>query len=129
APVIEVRARSTRTRQVPTRLQECELVNDNEVNEESELVHFALLAGDEPINYIEALKDKKWKKAMEEELTVIERNQTWEIMELPSDKKAIEVKWIFKLKLNPDGSIAKHKTRLVARGLIFAEGRVIYFKI
>ncbi|MCH80296.1 retrovirus-related pol polyprotein from transposon tnt 1-94 [Trifolium medium] len=75
APNVEIRARSTRTRQVPVRLQDCELANDNEVNEEGELVHFALLSGAEPINYLEALNDKKWKKAMEEELTAIERNQ------------------------------------------------------
>jgi hypothetical protein len=28
------------------------------------------------------------------------------------------VKWIFKVKLNPDGSISKHKARLVARGFL-----------
>jgi hypothetical protein len=52
----------------------------------------------------------------------IDKNQTWEIVELPSGKKAIAVKWVFKLKLNPDGSIAKHKARLVARGFLQREG-------
>ncbi|MCH80759.1 copia-type polyprotein, partial [Trifolium medium] len=44
---------------------------------------------------------KKWKKAMEEELNAIERNQTWELVKLPAEKKAITVKWVF-IKLNPD---------------------------
>ena len=29
---------------------------------------------------------------------------------------AIGVKWIYRLKYNPDGSVKKHKSRLVARG-------------
>lgn len=53
---------------------------------------------------------------MVEDLQVIERNNTWELFELPTYTKAIEVKWVFKLKHNQDGSIAIHKTRLVARG-------------
>jgi hypothetical protein len=36
--------RSTRPRQIPARIQDCETVNDNEVNEDGDLVHFALLA-------------------------------------------------------------------------------------
>ncbi|GAU34373.1 hypothetical protein TSUD_217130 [Trifolium subterraneum] len=92
----------------------------NEVTEEGELVHFALLVGAEPINYLDALSNKKWKQAMKEELCAIEKNQTWEIVELPSDKKSIAVKWVFKLKHNPDGSIEKHKARLETVRLVVA---------
>ncbi|GAU48263.1 hypothetical protein TSUD_405090 [Trifolium subterraneum] len=60
--------KSTRPRQVPARIQDCETVNDNEVNEDGDLVHFALLARSEPINYYDALSNKKWKQAMKEEL-------------------------------------------------------------
>ncbi|PNX68424.1 retrovirus-related Pol polyprotein from transposon TNT 1-94, partial [Trifolium pratense] len=74
---------------------------DNEVDEDGDLVHFALLAGAEPINYLEAMSNLKWKQAMEEELCAIEKNQTWQLVELPTGKKAIAVKWVFKLKLNP----------------------------
>jgi hypothetical protein len=121
-PNVEVRTRSTRVRSTPARLQDCELVNDNEVTAEGDLVHFALLAGSEPLNYIEALSNLKWKQAMIEELASIEKNQTWELVELPPNKKAIQVKWVFKLKLNPDGTIAKYKARLVARGFLQKEG-------
>ena len=41
---------------------------------------------------------------------------------MPAHTKAIEVKWEFKLKLNVDGSIARHKARLVARGFLQREG-------
>ena len=32
------------------------------------------------------------------------------------------MKWVFKLKLKPDGSVAKHKARLVARGFLQRAG-------
>jgi hypothetical protein len=59
---------------------------------------------------------------MIEKLQAIERNNTWELVELPAHTKAIEVKWVFKLKHNADGSIARHKARLVARGFLQREG-------
>lgn len=59
---------------------------------------------------------------MAEELKSIEKNQTWELTDLPSNKHPIAVKWVFKVKLNPDGSIVKHKARLVAKGFLQKEG-------
>jgi len=55
---------------------------------------------------------------MIEDLQSIEKNHTWELTKLPSKKKPIEVKWIFKLKLNSDASVARHKARLVAKGFL-----------
>jgi hypothetical protein len=55
---------------------------------------------------------------MKDELHSIEKNHTWKLVELPPHKKAISVKWVFKLKKNHDGSIVKHKARLVARGFL-----------
>lgn len=37
-------------------------------------------------------------------------------MNLPKDHKAIGLKWVYKLKKNPEGEIVKHKARLVAKG-------------
>jgi len=37
-------------------------------------------------------------------------------VERPIDKPVIGVKWVFKTKLNLDGTIQKHKVRLVAKG-------------
>lgn len=55
---------------------------------------------------------------MLEELSSIERNRTWKLVELPSNQRAIEVKWVFKTKYKSDGSIAKLKARLVVKGLL-----------
>ena len=49
-------------------------------------------------------------------------NNTWELADLPPGSKPIGCKWIFKKKLNPDGSIDKFKARLVAKGYRQKEG-------
>jgi hypothetical protein len=59
---------------------------------------------------------------MIEELQSIEKNQTWELVNLPDKKKKIHVKWVFKVKLNPDGKVSKHKARLVPEGFIQKHG-------
>ncbi|KAI5338773.1 hypothetical protein L3X38_018045 [Prunus dulcis] len=64
----------------------------------------------------EAVKDAAWQKAMEAEVEMIEKNETWELIKRPSDKPIVGVKWIFKVKLNLDGSVQKNKARLVAKG-------------
>ncbi|CAJ2645977.1 unnamed protein product [Trifolium pratense] len=119
---IHMIARTQRTKRVPARLNDCEVTQDNAVNDEGDLIHFALLADSEPLNYRDALKSNVWNKAMEEELRSIEKNQTWKLVDLPDKKKKIDVKWVFKVKLNPDGTISKHKARLVARGFLQKHG-------
>ncbi|KAK9113927.1 hypothetical protein Syun_020724 [Stephania yunnanensis] len=67
----------------------------------------------EPSNFWEAAKDSRWVAAMEEEISMIEKNQTWQLMKRPGDRKVIGVKWVFRTKLNHDGSINKHKLGLL----------------
>ena len=50
------------------------------------------------------------------------------MIELPASKKPIDVKWIFKLKLRPNGEVTKHKARLVARGFMQKAG-MDYFEV
>ncbi|KAG2380530.1 Retrovirus-related Pol polyprotein from transposon TNT 1-94 Protease [Vigna angularis] len=59
---------------------------------------------------------------MIEEMRAIEKSQTWVLIELPLNKTPIDVKWVFKLKLNPDGTISKRKARLVVRGFLQKQG-------
>ena len=47
---------------------------------------------------------------------MIDKNNTWELVDRPSHKKPIGVKWVYRTKLNSDGSINKHKARLVVKG-------------
>ena len=83
---------SVRHRFASTRLAGHEVTPNNLVNDEGEFVHFALLANAEPINYEVALNEYVWKNAMIEELNSINRNNTWELTEVPASKKPIDVK-------------------------------------
>ncbi|KAB2599437.1 acyl-CoA-binding domain-containing protein 4 [Pyrus ussuriensis x Pyrus communis] len=53
---------------------------------------------------------------MEAEIATIEKNCTWQLADRPFDKPVVGFKWIYKTKLNLDGSIQKNKARLVANG-------------
>jgi hypothetical protein len=53
---------------------------------------------------------------MNEEIQSIDKNQTWDLVELPKGKDVIGVKWVYKTKYNDDGKVEKHKARLVAKG-------------
>ncbi|GKC32579.1 retrovirus-related pol polyprotein from transposon TNT 1-94, partial [Tanacetum coccineum] len=51
-----------------------------------------------------------------------EKNQTWELTDLPEGKNVISLKWIFKTKYLVDGSVQKYKARLVVRGFTQQQG-------
>ena len=70
----------------------------------------------EPESYEEAYQNTKWLEAMKEEITALDKNQTWELVPKPKEAKPISCKWVYKVKTRPDGSIERYKARLVARG-------------
>ena len=70
----------------------------------------------EPAGVQEAMQDRKWFSAMKKELNMIEKNHTWQLVQRPSNRKVIGVKWVFRTKLNANGSVNKHKARLVVNG-------------
>ena len=62
-----------------------------------------------PSNVQDALDDPKWKKAMNEEMEALQKNATWELVPLPKGMKPIGCRWVFTVKLKPDGSIDRYK--------------------
>lgn len=46
----------------------------------------------------------------------MEDNDTWTMEKLPPGKKALGTRWVYKIKYNSDGSIERHKARLVVLG-------------
>ena len=52
---------------------------------------------------------------MDEEMTSLDVNETWEFVPLPKEKKAIGCKWVYKVKHNSDGSLGRYKARLVTK--------------
>lgn len=63
----------------------------------------------DPSTYEEAVKDPKWKDAMKEELDSIHRNGTWELLELPSGRKLIGLKWVFRTKYQVNVEVLRFK--------------------
>ncbi|KAJ9542981.1 hypothetical protein OSB04_029487 [Centaurea solstitialis] len=54
-------------------------------------------------------------------MTAIEKNHTWELVDLPAAVIPIAVKWLFKTKLNELGKVDKYKAGLVVKG--YANGK------
>lgn len=49
-------------------------------------------------------------------MTSLNANKTWTLVPLPPGRRAIENRWIFKIKRDQDGNIEKYKARLVIKG-------------
>jgi len=81
-----------------------------------------LLTHCEPKSVKQALTDPNWLSAMQLEYETLMKNHTWDLVPLPSDRKAIGRKWVFRDKENADGSINKFKARLVAKGFNQVQG-------
>ena len=86
--------------------------------------HFCSLIStiSEPKSYHKAVQDPKWQNAMATEIAALESNQTWSLTPLPSHKKAIGCKWVYKVKFKADGTVERYKARLVAKGFTQQEG-------
>ena len=70
----------------------------------------------EPQNFHEANNQEVWREAIQEEIKALDHHRTWSITTLPARKRAVGCKWIYNIKFNSEGSIERHKARLVARG-------------
>nr|GEU34163.1 hypothetical protein [Tanacetum cinerariifolium] len=73
----------------------------------------------------QALEDKSWVDAMQEELLQFQIQKVWILIDLLFGKKAIGTKWVYKNKKDERGVIVRNKARLVAQGHRQEEG--IYY--
>jgi hypothetical protein len=89
---------------------------------------FALsITDDDPRTVSEAVDSedgKLWKKAMDEEMVGLDKNEAWDVVELSTGRNPICSKWVFKNKLNVEGKVDKYKAWLVAKGYSKVEGIV-----
>jgi len=53
---------------------------------------------------------------MDKEIQALLENGTWDIVSLPSGKKPIGCKWVYKAKHRADGNLERLKAKLVVRG-------------
>jgi Reverse transcriptase (RNA-dependent DNA polymerase) len=89
-----------------------------EDNTDPPLLH-AVLLPDEPASYREAVKSThkdEWDDAMQEEMRSLSENHTWDLVDLPKDRKAVKCKWVYRIKFGADGKPNRFKARLVAKG-------------
>ena len=78
-----------------------------------------------PLTYQEAVtcsNSPKWIAAMDEEINQIEKQQTWELVELPQGHKAVKCRWVYDAKLNSNDEITRYRARLVAKGFTQQKG-------
>ena len=84
-----------------------------------------LLDHDEPMNYEEVMMSPdsaKWLEAMKSEMRSMYENKVWTLIDLPIDRQAIEIKWIFKRKTDADSSVTIYKARIAAKGFRQVQG-------
>lgn len=82
----------------------------------------AITSRDEPKYFSKAAKDPKWCEAMRKEIQALEENGTWILVKLPPGKRAIDSKWVYKIKYKPNGEVERYKARLVSKGYTQVEG-------
>jgi hypothetical protein len=63
-----------------------------------------------------------WNEAIQAEIASLEKNRTFTIMKRPSRIRCLGLKWVFKVKENQDGSLARFKARCTALGNLQREG-------
>lgn len=82
----------------------------------------ALLEKETPGNYKEAMASKdvsKWVKAMKTEFDGCVASNTWDVVpitSLPVGTNILDVKWVYKIKPDVTGAIAKYKARITPKG-------------
>lgn len=69
----------------------------------------------EPTIIQEALAHDKLLGAVHAEYDALIQNNTWSLVPLPPNHRAVGCKWVFKLKRNSNGSVSRYKARLVAK--------------
>jgi hypothetical protein len=109
-PMTQVR-RSTRMSKAPERY--------------SPSLHYLLLTdAGEPEYFGEAMQGNdsiKWEVAMKDEMMSLQKNGTWSLTKLPEGKRALQNRWVYRLKEESDGS-RRYKARLVVKGFQQKQG-------
>ena len=80
---------------------------------------------DEPKSIEEAMEDENavhWKKACDDEIASLAKNETWDLVQLPKGKSTVGCKWVLKKKRGANGEVNRYKARLVAQGFTQRKG-------
>ena len=69
-----------------------------------------------PKSVPEALSHPGWQAAMVEEMSALHSTRTWDLIPFPKGKSIVGCRWVYTVKVGPNGRIDRLKGRLVARG-------------
>ncbi|KAL0543945.1 hypothetical protein IC582_019055 [Cucumis melo] len=75
-----------------------------------------------PTSYTKASKYPKWRTTMHEEFNAFQAQGTWSLVPRLPSMNVVGYKWVFRIKYNPDGTIVRHKARLVVKGYHQVQG-------
>lgn len=75
-----------------------------------------------PRCYAKVIGIPEWEQALEYDIKVLQVNDIWSIVDLPTDKRVVECKLIYKVKHEADGSIERFKAHLMAKGFTQQKG-------
>ncbi|KAM2856343.1 hypothetical protein PS2_000709 [Malus domestica] len=102
-------------------LQTLQIVDESDFNGGFSFVA-AIKDMDEPSTFRKAYTIPQWQNAMQEEFDALKAQGTWELVSPPQNRMVIRSKWVYKIKKNSDGSVARYKARLVAQGFSQEQG-------
>ena len=66
--------------------------------------------------FVSTLSSVSTPKSTSEEIDAFYSNDTWELVALPPGKSPVGCRWVYTMKVGPDGKIDRLKARLVAKG-------------
>ena len=67
-----------------------EFTSSSDGSDDDQLAHLILFADCDPLTFEDAVKEKKWKDAMDAEIMAIEKIDTWELTDLPKGRSLLE---------------------------------------
>ena len=65
---------------------------------------------------LESEEKQKWLDTMQDGMKSLHDNHTYDLVKLPKGRRALENKWIFKVKQDANSTFPKYKARLVVKG-------------
>jgi len=74
---------------------------------------------DDPKTFKQAIQSpfkKEWLNAMGLEVTELEDQEYWELVDLPKGQKPLGGRWVYTTKTDSKGNIVRYKARWVAQG-------------
>ena len=75
------------------------------------------VVGLEPTSFKQDFNDPKWREVISKEFNALLTNDMWDLVPSQLGQNLVGCKWVFRVKFHSDGSVERHKARLVAYGI------------